>query len=310
MQETRLDVVHLAWRIGLVATGLDPEIGHGLRSGRPSACRTSAAARGRARPRRDRRRSRLPPRPWACRPSGDTSATTEVQLVGDLLREVRVEVVDVAGLLERIDDRRRRGPCRRRDSSSYSKEVTTPKLPPPPRRAQKRSGFSVALARRNLPSAVITSAERRLSQVRPWMRCRRPWPPPSVSPAAPVCDTVPAVVTRPKAAALAVEVAEQRPGADECAARQRIHAHAAHGREVDHQPAVADRLAGEAVAAAAHGDEQVVGAGEVHRARDVGRAGAARDDRGTAVEHAVPDAPRACRSPHRRRAARRRAGSR
>ena len=45
--------------------------------------------------------------------------------------------------------------------------VTTPKLPPPPRSAQNRSAFSFSLAVRTRPSAVTTSAERRLSIDRP-----------------------------------------------------------------------------------------------------------------------------------------------
>ena len=50
---------------------------------------------------------------------------------------------------------------------SNSNSVTAPKFPPPPFRPQKRSGFSSALARTTLPSAVTTSAERMLSQVAP-----------------------------------------------------------------------------------------------------------------------------------------------
>src|SRR5687767_9770576 len=49
--------------------------------------------------------------------------------------------------------------------SLNSKRVTTPKLPLPPRRAQKRSGFSVALARTTWLAAVTTSADSRLSMV-------------------------------------------------------------------------------------------------------------------------------------------------
>lgn len=57
--------------------------------------------------------------------------------------------------------------------------VTTPKLPlPAPRRAQKRSLFSLAFATTCLPSAVISVAWVRLSQVRPYARDTTPWPPP------------------------------------------------------------------------------------------------------------------------------------
>ena len=52
------------------------------------------------------------------------------------------------------------------------KLVTTPKLPPPPRRAQNRSGCWLLLAVTKLPSARTTSASRRLSMVRPYLRVR------------------------------------------------------------------------------------------------------------------------------------------
>ena len=65
-----------------------------------------------------------------------------------------------------------------------------------------------------------------------------------------------------------------------------------HGREVDHDAAFAHRVTGEAVAAAAHRDQQIVARGKLHRADHVGGAGAARDQRRMTVECAVPDAPR------------------
>ena len=45
----------------------------------------------------------------------------------------------------------------------------------------------------------------------------------------------------------------------------RVDDHAAHPGEVDDQAVVAERPAGDVVAAAAHRDEEVVGAGELHR---------------------------------------------
>src|SRR5438128_2372544 len=51
----------------------------------------------------------------------------------------------------------------------YSSDAATPKLPPPPRMAQNRSGFSSALARVTLPSAITMSADRRLSSARPYV---------------------------------------------------------------------------------------------------------------------------------------------
>jgi hypothetical protein len=56
--------------------------------------------------------------------------------------------------------------------SAYSKLVTTPKLPPPPRSAQKRSAFSLSLARTTRASAVTTSIDMTLSLVQPNRRER------------------------------------------------------------------------------------------------------------------------------------------
>ena len=56
-------------------------------------------------------------------------------------------------------------------------------------------------------------------------------------------------------------------------------------------PAVADRQPREAVAAAAHGDRQPALLGEANRRTHVRDAGAARDQRRTAVDRAVPDPP-------------------
>ena len=81
--------------------------------------------------------------------------------------------------------------------SANSNSVTTPKLPPPPRMAQNRSGCWSAAARRIRPSAVTTSAARRLSMVSPNRRISRPTPPPRVSPATPVCEITPAGTTSP-----------------------------------------------------------------------------------------------------------------
>src|ERR671930_564949 len=76
--------------------------------------------------------------------------------------------------------------CRRNSNS-----VTIPKLPPPPRMPQNRSSFSRSLARTTLPSARTTSAESRLSHVRPCLDEVQPRPPPVVKPPMPV------VVMRP-----------------------------------------------------------------------------------------------------------------
>ncbi len=80
---------------------------------------------------------------------------------------------------------------------SNSSDAAMPKLPPPPRIAQKRSGFSPALARHTLPSAITISADRRLSSASPYFGISQPMPPPSVRPAMPVLATTPPVVASP-----------------------------------------------------------------------------------------------------------------
>ena len=68
-----------------------------------------------------------------------------------------------------------------------------------------------------------------------------------------------------------------------------VDAHAGHQREIDHQAAVAHGIAGHVVAAAAHGEKQVVIAGKVERIDHVSRAGAAGDRRRALVRAGVPD---------------------
>ena len=57
--------------------------------------------------------------------------------------------------------------------------------------------FSVALAVTTFPAAVTTSKDSTLSQVSPCLRTSHPTPPPSVRPAIPVFDTIPAGTARP-----------------------------------------------------------------------------------------------------------------
>jgi len=75
--------------------------------------------------------------------------------------------------------------------------VTTPKFPPPPRSPQNRSGLSVAEALTISPSAVMRSAARRLSHVRPNRRLSQPKPPPSANPPMPVWEMTPPGVAKP-----------------------------------------------------------------------------------------------------------------
>src|SRR5437868_11374209 len=72
-----------------------------------------------------------------------------------------------------------------------------PKFPPPPRRPQNKPAFVPALAVTISPSAVMTSQQRRLSQVNPYLRTSHPTPPPRVRPAMPVFETTPVGTAKP-----------------------------------------------------------------------------------------------------------------
>ena len=132
-----------------------------------------------------------------------------------------------------------------------------PKLPPPPRSPQNRSGCSWSLAVRNRPSAVTTSADSRLSQVSPYLRCSQPMPPPSVSPAIPVVETAPPVVASPNACVSRSNSPQVRPAWAWARPGAGVDPHALHRRQVDDDAVVADRLPGDVVPAAADRDRQV-----------------------------------------------------
>src|SRR5581483_3280640 len=87
----------------------------------------------------------------------------------------------------------------------------------------------------------------------------------------------------------AVQVAPGRATATDGPARRRVDRDLAHPAEVDHQPALADRVAAEVVAAAAHRDLQSLLTAEPDRGGDLGGAGAARDRGRVAIDVTVPD---------------------
>jgi hypothetical protein len=64
--------------------------------------------------------------------------------------------------------------------------------------------------------------------------------------------------------------------------------HALHRRAIDHEPAFAHRVAGDVVAAAAHGEQQVVRPCETDGVHDVRRPFAPDDQRRSLVDHLVP----------------------
>ena len=173
--------------------------------------------------------------------------------------------------------------------SRNSNSVTTPKLPPPPRRPQKRSGFSVAVARTVSPSAVTTVYDSTLSQASPNWRASQPMPPPSVSPPTPVCETLPAVVARPCGRVERSRVRRSAPPWTVARRRSGSTADLAHRRQVDHQAALGHGQPQDAVPAALDRDLETRIASMADRRRDVVRRRAASDERRPPIDHRVPD---------------------
>ena len=77
------------------------------------------------------------------------------------------------------------------------------------------------------------------------------------------------------------------------APRDRIDGHAVHRAEMDHHPALADRVARVVVSAAAHRELEALRAREADRFGDLVGGVAARDERRLAIDGAVPDRTRA-----------------
>src|SRR5260370_18158274 len=69
-------------------------------------------------------------------------------------------------------------------------------------------------------------------------------------------------------------------------------AYGIHGRQIDHETAVARRIAREAVSTAAHGEKEFALARERYSAHDVSGVGATRDEGGVLVDHSVPNTAR------------------
>ena len=75
-------------------------------------------------------------------------------------------------------------------------------------------------------------------------------------------------------------------------ARGRVHPHAAHARHVEHQSSLAHGKSCNVVTAAFDGQYEAVLAREVNAGHNIGNAEAARDERGPAVDHGIPDGAR------------------
>ena len=93
----------------------------------------------------------------------------------------------------------------------------------------------------------------------------------------------------PEVLRLAVELAPQHARLGARRPRCRVDADALHRRQVDHEPAIAERMPADPVATGAHRDEQIALARVANGRDHVGDAGAARDAGRPAVDRAVPD---------------------
>ena len=60
-------------------------------------------------------------------------------------------------------------------------------------------------------------------------------------------------------------------------------------RQIDHQAAIAYRIAGDIMATTTHRYQELMGTGEVNCADDIGDPGAAGDEPWALIDHAVPD---------------------
>ena len=95
----------------------------------------------------------------------------------------------------------------------------------------------------------------------------------------------------PKGGGGTVELTDPDAGLRADGPSRRVDVDALHEREVDHQPPVRDRLAGDVVAAAADRDLEALLPAEVHSVHDVRRVQTLRYHRRTIVDQAVVNAP-------------------
>ncbi|MDT4787923.1 hypothetical protein FQZ97_202980 [compost metagenome] len=89
-----------------------------------------------------------------------------------------------------------------------------------------------------------------------------------------------------------IDIAPGGPAFDIRPVKSRRNADGIHRRHVDHQPAIADGIAGDIVSAAANGNGEPMGASVLHRRDDVGGVAASGDQRRPPVDHPVPHHPR------------------
>ena len=170
--------------------------------------------------------------------------------------------------------------------------VATPKLPPPPRSAQKRSACVSSSTSRSSPSAVTTSAASRSSIVSPFLRTRKPMPPPRVIPPRPTLAGVAEPGREAVFGGRRGVVAGRDPGLGPRRPAVGVDLDRVHPGEVEDDPALGRAVPGPAVAAASHRELGARLPRQHDDAGDVGCVAGAHDRRGPAVEAGEDDAAR------------------
>src|SRR4029453_9905300 len=210
------------------------------------------------------------------------------ELVGRVGDEVPVEAQDIDGVLGRPEDRSGHDGgaegVQREPERAHDAEVpaTAPQRPEQVGVVVGRRPHDVAARGDHLGLHEIVDGE-------PVLAHEPPGPPPRA-------DAADAGVAHDAARGgqavclcLVVDVAPQGTTLDEGRAVDEIDRDGAHRRQVDDDPVVAHRGAGDVVASASYGDLEVAVAGEAHRRGDVGGAAAAGDQPGSPVDRAVPN---------------------
>ena len=184
------------------------------------ACPTSSEGTNGRRRRRDHRRHRR-------------------ERVGELRRPRAIGLEHLASTIERErhESAHHRGPTRVQPELEARHHA---EVPASSSQAPQQLRFVGAAAR--------TTSIRRRSRPRPRSGCRharpclrinQPIPPPSVSPATPVCEIRPPVLASPSACVAASKSAQVAPAWAMAVRRLGIHLHVAHQREVQHDAVVA-----------------------------------------------------------------------
>ena len=164
-----------------------------------------------------------------------------------------------------------------------------PKFPPPPRSAPEQLGVLVVARVHQAPVGGDDVGGDEVVAGQPVLAHEPADAAAEREPGDPGRRDEPAGHGEPEGLRLVVEVAPRRAALGGGGAPLRVDAHGGHAGQVDDDAAVDGGEAGERVPAAAHGDEEVLAAGEVDRAQDVGDPGAADDERRAPVVGAVPD---------------------